>query len=84
LGQNYPNPFNPTTTIGYELQMTAEIELSIYNLLGQKLATLVSGRQAAGYYQVKWDAAGQAGGVYFYRLRTESGFLATKKMVLVK
>jgi hypothetical protein len=84
LHQNYPNPFNPTTTINYELQITNYIDLSVYNLLGQKVATLVSRRQNAGQYQVDWNAAGFASGVYYYRLSTESGFIQTKKLVLVK
>ena len=83
LHQNYPNPFNPKTTINYELPITNEIELSIYNLLGKKVATLVSEKQPAGRYQVEWDASQLASGVYFYRL--DSGkFSDIKKMVLIK
>jgi flagellar hook assembly protein FlgD len=54
--QNYPNPFNPKTAIGYQLSAVSTVELSIYNLLGQKVATLVSGKQAAGQHQIEWDA----------------------------
>ena len=68
LSQNYPNPFNPTTTISYQIQKTCEVELSIYNLLGQKVATLVSEQQPAGVYQVQWDANDFASGIYYYKL----------------
>jgi hypothetical protein len=84
LQQNYPNPFNPKTIINYELLMIHDVELSIYNLLGQKVATLVSERQSTGTYQVEWDASSFASGVYLYQLRTDAGFNQTKKLVLVK
>ena len=83
LYQNYPNPFNPVTTINYQLQITNYIDLSIYNLLGQKVATLVSKHQQAGAYQVEWDASGFASGVYIYRLQAE-GKILNKKMLLLK
>jgi len=84
LKQNYPNPFNPKTTITYELHMTNEIELSIYNLLGQKIVTLVSAKQQPGTYSVEWDASGLASGIYIYRLESNSGYSQTRKMVLYK
>jgi hypothetical protein len=84
LAQNYPNPFNPNTTISYELPEVSAVELSIYNLHGQKVATLVSERQRAGRYQVEWEAAAFAGGVYFCSLRSKAGFVKTIKLVLVK
>jgi hypothetical protein len=83
LGKNYPNPFNPKTIINYELPITNEVELSIYNLIGQKVQTLVSGRQQAGYYQVEWDATGFSSGVYFYHLQA-GGHHEVRKMVLLK
>jgi hypothetical protein len=83
LLENYPNPFNPITMINYQLPMTNEVELSIYNLVGQKIATLVSERQAAGTYRVHWDASGFASGVYLYRLHA-GNYVETKKMVLVR
>ena len=83
LSQNYPNPFNPSTIIYYELRMTSDVDLSVYNLLGQKVATLISKNQSAGSYQVEWDATGFASGVYYYSL--ESGeFRAVRKMILVR
>jgi hypothetical protein len=83
LSQNYPNPFNPSTTINYQLSMTNDVELSIYNVLGEKVVTLVSERQAAGKYSVEWDASGLASGVYYYELRADN-FRDVKKMVLMK
>jgi hypothetical protein len=84
LGQNYPNPFNPKTIINYELEIINHVDLNIYNLLGQKVATLVSDRQKAGYHQVVWDATGFASGVYLYRIMTDKGFVDTKKLLLLK
>jgi len=83
LAQNYPNPFNPTTTINYELPITNNVQLSVYNLMGQKVATLVSGRQGAGYHSVVWDASGMASGIYYYRLEAGS-FSDMKRMLLLK
>jgi C1A family cysteine protease len=68
LSQNYPNPFNPTTAISYQLPALSQVDVSVYNLLGQKVATLVSEKQAAGSYSVVWDATGFSAGVYFCRL----------------
>ncbi len=84
LFQNYPNPFNPKTIINYESPITNYVELSIYNILGQKVATLVSAEQPAGSYRVEWDASGFASGVYLYRLKTEQGFSKSKKLILLK
>jgi len=83
LYQNLPNPFNPVTMINYQLPMISNVELSIYNVLGQKVATLVSEKQQAGLHQVKWDASGYATGIYFYRIITES-YQDMKKMILVR
>ncbi|MEJ2544870.1 MAG: T9SS type A sorting domain-containing protein [Calditrichaceae bacterium] len=88
LDQNYPNPFNPKTVIRYavgaqNLVPLQHIDLSIYNILGQKVSTLVNKKQPAGNYKVEWDASGFASGVYFYRIKAGS-FNAVKKMLLVK
>jgi len=83
LHQNYPNPFNPTTKINYQLPITNYVELSIYNLLGQKVATLLSEKQNAGYHQVEWDASRFSSGMYYYRI--EAGdFQDVKKMILLR
>ena len=91
LNQNYPNPFNPTTTIGYQVRANnyspVQVDLSIYNLLGQKVATLVNQKQAAGNYQVQWDASGFASGIYIYHLKVQGqkqNAVFTKKLVLLK
>jgi len=83
LEQNYPNPFNPSTTINFSLMKTSNVELTVYNILGQRVATLVNGQLNAGVHVVKFNAANYASGVYFYRL--EAGeFVAHKKMMLLK
>lgn len=87
LLQNFPNPFNPSTTIGYELSQTTQIELNIYNISGQKIRTIVAGKHPAGTYQVQWDgknAIGQevSSGVYLYRLKTASLVLSRKMLLL--
>lgn len=83
LEQNYPNPFNPKTVISYQLPVISEVEMSIYNLLGQEVATLVSERQQAGYHKVEWDASDFASGIYYYRIVTGE-FDDVKKMVLIR
>jgi hypothetical protein len=84
LLQNYPNPFNPKTVISYQLPVISQVELSIYNILGQKVATLVSEKQTAGIYKIEWDATGFASGGYYYQLNTDEGFAQTKKLLLIK
>jgi len=84
LFQNYPNPFNPKTTISYMISAISHVELNIYNMLGQKVATLVNKRQPAGNHKVEWDASGFASGVYFYRLETGQGLISSRKLVLLK
>jgi len=88
LHQNYPNPFNPTTKINYQLPITNYVELSIYNILGEKVATLVSGKKAAGHYQVEWNGTDQIGqkvssGIYLYKLETDTE-VQVRKMILIK
>jgi len=84
LDQNFPNPFNPKTVISYQLPVFSYVDLSIYNILGQKVATLVSEKQPAGFYKVEWDATGLASGVYLYRMITDKDFTLTKKLVVLK
>jgi hypothetical protein len=88
LHQNFPNPFNPETTIAYDLSEGGRVELSIYNVTGQVVRTLVSEEQPAGRYRIQWsgdDAFGRqvASGIYFYRIQTESTH-AVRKLMLLK
>jgi len=84
LDQNYPNPFNSVTSIQYQVSRASEVELSIYNILGQKVAALVSEKQPAGSYKVEWDAVDFASGVYLSRLVIDKVFMQTKKLVLLR
>ncbi|NQV30494.1 MAG: T9SS type A sorting domain-containing protein [Candidatus Marinimicrobia bacterium] len=89
LDQNYPNPFNPTTTIAYRVPEASDIQLGIYNLLGQEIRSLVVGDHQPGFYTTMWDGLNQNGirvesGVYIYRMTSTEGFSATKKLVLLK
>jgi hypothetical protein len=83
LSQNYPNPFNPSTTIKYSLPENSFVNLAVYNLLGEKVRTLVNEVQNAGNYNLNFDASGLTSGTYVYSLSTASGTL-TQKMVLLK
>jgi hypothetical protein len=83
LEQNYPNPFNPATTIRYSLPHKSQVLLTVYNTLGQQVATLVQGQQEAGSYEVQFDGYALASGVYFYRIQAGT-FVATKKLILMK
>ncbi len=92
LKQNYPNPFNPTTQIRYELPVDALIRLTIFDVLGREVTTLVNGEQKAGVYDAQLDASGFASGVYYYQLTAEpinasgnfSRFQSINKMLLMK
>ncbi len=83
LQNNYPNPFNPTTTIGYTLSERTDVLITIYDLLGKEITTLVSEIQDAGFKSVQWNATNVASGVYFYQI-TAGDFVQTRKMVLLK
>ena len=72
LKQNYPNPFNPVTTIEFDVPNTVHIELTMYNVLGKKVETLVSKKYSAGKYRVQWSANNFSSGVYFYQLKAGS------------
>jgi Secretion system C-terminal sorting domain len=83
LHQNYPNPFNPTTTITYDVSKTSYVTISVYNILGQKVANLLGGTRAPGVYSVNFDGSRLASGLYFYRM-SAGNFTSTKKFVLLK
>ena len=88
LSQNYPNPFNPVTKLDYNLPLRSKVNISIYNVLGQEIKTLVNGVKEYGYHSVTWDGRNDLGkdmssGVYFARI-TSKGFTKTRKMLLVK
>ncbi len=88
LHQNYPNPFNPQTVIHYDLPVGDHVDVSIFNLMGQKVATLVDDHRSAGSYSLVWDGKDDnqknlASGVYFYRMETD-GFVQTRKMILTR
>jgi len=83
LEQNYPNPFNPTTTIRYSLKESGKVELTVFNMLGQRVATLVNEFQSAGNHAVKFDASHLASGIYVYRMHVNN-FSSTRKLILLK
>ena len=89
LANNYPNPFNPATTIQYALPQAADVELTVYNVVGQVVRTLVAQHQSAGRYTVAWDATDDGGhslssGMYFYHLQAGDEFREVRKMLLLK
>jgi hypothetical protein len=83
LTQNYPNPFNPTTNIRFAIPKSGNVKLSVYNVLGQEVATLVNGLKEAGTYTINWNASNVSSGIYIYRLES-AGQVLTKKMTLLK
>jgi len=83
LNQNFPNPFNPSTNIGYSLSTTGEVSLAVYDLLGQKVETLVDKTQPGGQYSIQFNAEQLSSGVYIYRLETDQ-MVISQKMILIK
>ncbi|MFA6598067.1 MAG: T9SS type A sorting domain-containing protein [Ignavibacteriaceae bacterium] len=83
LAQNYPNPFNPTTTISFSISEEAKVTLSIYNQLGERVATLINEKLEAGNHSATWNAGTLSSGIYFYEIRTEK-FISVKKLLLLK
>jgi photosystem II stability/assembly factor-like uncharacterized protein len=89
LSQNYPNPFNPSTKINYELSKESYVKIYIYNVLGQVVKVLINKIQTPGSYNINWDAANIASGIYFYSLHSKpldgsKEFQDVKKMILMK
>ena len=83
LNQNYPNPFNPTTKISYSIPEKEQVELKIFDLIGNEVATLVNETKEQGVYKVNFDARTLSSGIYFYKLQAGS-FIETKKMILLR
>lgn len=89
LDQNYPNPFNPVTTIGYRLSNAGNVQLIIFNLLGEKVRTLVNSYQNTGSYTLQWNGLNDFGhqvtsGVYFYRMQVDGKVIKSRKMILMR
>jgi hypothetical protein len=83
LSQNYPNPFNPATTISFALPEAGRVHMSLFSVLGEKVAELVDGERGPGNYRINFNASGIPSGMYFYRLDAGS-FVAVRKLVIVK
>jgi hypothetical protein len=81
LSQNYPNPFNPSTTIAYHLEKSDHVTLSIYDIYGREIETIVNLYQSAGEHVIVWQAQGMPGGTYFCRLSVGDLF-ETKNLIL--
>jgi len=83
LEQNYPNPFNPSTIISYQLPVSSDVTLKVYNVLGNEVAALVNEVQPTGKYEITFNASSLSSGTYFYKLQT-GNFSETKKMILIR
>jgi hypothetical protein len=83
VSQNYPNPFNPVTTIDFSLPAASHVEITVFNIMGQKVATLADRHFVAGRHSIRWDASRVASGVYFYRVAAGER-IETRKMMLLK
>ena len=83
LYQNFPNPFNPSTTLRFDVPRTSRVSVTVYDVLGQAVASLLDETRTAGRYELRWDAGGCASGVYFCRMRA-GGFVETKKLLLMR
>lgn len=83
ISQNYPNPFNPMTKIKFNIAKESAVSITVFDVLGRHIQTLVNEKLKAGSYQTEWSAVNMPGGVYFYRIETEE-YSETKKMILVK
>ena len=83
LYNNYPNPFNPSTKIKYDVQKDSKVLINVFDILGREVATLVDRKQAAGSYEVEFNASSLSSGIYFVRMNA-GGFVKTQRMMLLK
>lgn len=83
LFQNYPNPFNPSTKIKFTIPAEAQVQLNVFNTLGEQVAEIFNGNLRGGYHEMLFDASSLTSGIYFYRLES-NGFVSSKKMMLIK
>ena len=83
LGRAYPNPFNPTTTLNFTLPIEVELSITVYNLQGREVSTLIDGNMNAGYHSVVWNADSHSSGVYFVKM-VAGNYVNTQKLMLVK
>jgi hypothetical protein len=81
LSQNFPNPFNPYTIISYQVAVSGKVELKVFDVLGNEVATLVNEEKPSGSYEIKFYPGNLTSGTYFYQIRTNT-FIETKKMIL--
>ncbi|CAN0338433.1 unnamed protein product [Chrysoparadoxa australica] len=83
LNQNYPNPFNPSTNITFGLPQNSKVDITVYDMLGRKVATVFAGTKPQGFHSVQFDASNLSSGIYIYQLRTDFGMIS-KQMTLLK
>lgn len=83
LRQNYPNPFNPHTTIEFGIREKSNVNITVLNLIGEKVALLLNEEKEAGNYKLIFDASNLTSGVYFYRIKTDN-FIQIKKMIVLR
>ena len=84
MGQNYPNPFNPSTTIAFDIAAAGHLTLSVFNIMGQQVATLVDQNMGTGHYTAQWNTDETVtGGIYFYKISTNDN-VQIRKMTLIK
>ena len=87
ISQNYPNPFNPVTKIDFDLPFDSKVQISLYDITGRELKSLINEQRTAGYHTLQFNATDLSSGIYFYRIITKSfakDFVMTKKMAVVK
>ena len=84
LNQNYPNPFNPTTNITFEIPKQSRVKIILYNITGQEISILLNENKKAGYYSIPFYSSNLSSGVYFYRMTTDEGYTAVKKLIIIK